>query len=53
MAQDVKCSVDNCTFWKHGDRCAADIINVVSYTEERAHTSHETGCRTFKPTQGL
>ncbi|WP_430090190.1 DUF1540 domain-containing protein [Peribacillus butanolivorans] len=26
MAQDVKCSVDTCSFWKHGNRCAADPV---------------------------
>jgi len=53
MAQDVKCSVDSCSFWKHGNRCSADAISVMNYTEERARTSHETGCRTFKPNHGL
>lgn len=49
MAQDVKCSVDSCSFWKNGNRCSAEKISVTSYSEERAYTSHETGCRTFKP----
>lgn len=49
MAEDVKCSVDSCHFWKHGNRCGAERISVVSYSEERARTSHNTGCRTFRP----
>ncbi|WP_110927333.1 DUF1540 domain-containing protein [Bacillus massiliglaciei] len=49
MAEDVKCTVDSCTFWKHGNRCSAEMISVTSYSEERAHQSNETGCRTFKP----
>ena len=53
MAQDVKCAVDSCTFWKHGNRCSADMIKIEYYTEERAHTSHETGCRTFKPADNI
>ncbi|WP_230130298.1 DUF1540 domain-containing protein [Bacillus sp. CECT 9360] len=53
MAQDVKCSVDSCHFWKHGNRCSADMISVVSYSEERARTSNETGCRTYRPAENL
>ncbi|MFD4817522.1 DUF1540 domain-containing protein [Peribacillus butanolivorans] len=26
MTQDVKCSVDTCSFWKHGNRCATDPV---------------------------
>ena len=53
MAQDVKCAVDSCTFWKHGNRCSADMIKIEHYSEERAHTRHQTGCRTFKPAEDL
>ncbi|SFC59321.1 protein of unknown function [Bacillus sp. OV322] len=49
MAEDVKCTVNNCRYWKHGNRCSAESIMVVNYSEERAHTSNDAGCRTFEP----
>jgi hypothetical protein len=53
MAQDVKCSVDSCHFWKQGNLCTADNIMVVSYTQGEAHTSSEAGCKTFRPVEQL
>ena len=28
MPEGVKCSVSNCSYWAHGNRCAADEIMV-------------------------
>ncbi|MEK3798266.1 DUF1540 domain-containing protein [Peribacillus sp. FSL H8-0477] len=53
MPHGVKCSVDSCHFWRNGNRCSADHINVVSYTEERARTSEEVACKTFRPSEDL
>lgn len=49
MAKDVKCRVNSCQFWKNGNRCGAKNIVVEMYSDERAHTSGETGCQTFQP----
>lgn len=49
MAKDVKCGVNSCTFWKSGNRCAAKQIVVEMYSDERARTSGQTGCQTFRP----
>ncbi|GLB58611.1 DUF1540 domain-containing protein [Cytobacillus sp. NCCP-133] len=49
MAKDVLCEVNNCSFWKNGNRCSADQIYVVSHTGETADNSKETDCKTFEP----
>ncbi|MET3697161.1 DUF1540 domain-containing protein [Bacillus oleivorans] len=49
MAKDVKCEVNNCIFWEHGNLCGADEIYVVAQRGDRAHNSKETDCKTFKP----
>jgi len=53
MPHGVKCSVDSCHFWRESNRCSADRINVVSYREERARTSSEVDCETFRPSENL
>ncbi|MGM9929946.1 MAG: DUF1540 domain-containing protein [Bacillus sp. (in: firmicutes)] len=53
MAQDVKCRVNSCTFWKTGNKCAAKNITVDMYSDERARTSGQTGCQTFRPKEDL
>jgi hypothetical protein len=49
MAKDVLCEVNNCTFWKKGNKCSAEQIYVVSHTGETADDSKETDCKTFEP----
>lgn len=49
MAQDVLCAVNNCHFWKDGNRCGADQIYVENRTEEMAISSSGTDCKTFIP----
>ena len=49
MAQDVLCEVNNCQFWKNGNKCSADAIYVVSHKGETASDSTETDCKTFRP----
>lgn len=49
MAKDVLCEVNNCSFWKEGNKCAAEQIYVVSQKGDTAGTSTETDCKTFEP----
>jgi len=50
MAKDVVCSVDNCTYWQHGNKCNAGTIEVNNHlASEKAYKSDETLCKTFKP----
>jgi hypothetical protein len=49
MAQDVLCEVNNCHYWKQGNRCGAEAIYVVSHKGKQASNSYETDCKTFKP----
>ncbi|MBU9713171.1 DUF1540 domain-containing protein [Evansella tamaricis] len=49
MAVDVLCEVNNCKFWEHGNKCAADAIYVVSHTGKQAESQEETDCKTFDP----
>lgn len=49
MAKDVVCSVDTCGFWEANNRCGAKSIEVNMYSEEKAHSSDDTGCKTFIP----
>ncbi|WP_075050822.1 DUF1540 domain-containing protein [Bacillus testis] len=50
MAKDVKCGVNTCFYWKHGNHCGAKNILVEVYSpDERAHSSSHTGCHTFRP----
>jgi hypothetical protein len=51
MAKDVLCEVNNCSYWKHGNRCSADQIYVVSHTGETADSTRETDCHTFEPAE--
>ncbi|MFS0780454.1 DUF1540 domain-containing protein [Bacillus sp. 1P06AnD] len=54
MAKDVKCSANTCFYWKHGNQCSAKKIMVEVYSsEERARTSSQTGCQTFRPKDEL
>lgn len=53
MPNDVKCSVNSCHFWKQGNKCAAEKIQVNMYSEERALRSGDTGCKTFRPSDFL
>lgn len=49
MTQEILCEVNNCKFWKSGDRCGAKSIYVVSQKGKQAKSSEETDCRTFVP----
>jgi hypothetical protein len=49
MAKDVLCEVNNCHYWKKGNKCSAEQIYVVSHTGEQADDQHETDCKTFEP----
>ncbi|WP_141433732.1 DUF1540 domain-containing protein [Bacillus sp. 03113] len=51
MAKDVLCEVNNCSYWKNGNLCAADQIYVVSHRGSTADSSQETDCKTFEPTE--
>lgn len=53
MPKGVRCSVDTCHFWKDGNRCGADKIQVNMYSEVRARNSGDTGCKTFRPADHL
>lgn len=53
MPNGVKCSVDSCHFWKAGNKCAAEKIQVNTYSEERAYKSGHTGCKTFRPSNDI
>lgn len=53
MPNGVKCSVNSCHFWKQGNKCAAEKIQVNMYSEERALKSGDTGCKTFRPADFL
>jgi hypothetical protein len=46
MAKDVLCEVDTCVHWHNGNKCAAEQIYITS--QEKAHTSAETDCKTFE-----
>ncbi len=47
MAKDVKCEVQNCTYWGQGNACNADSIYVVTHSQQ-AQRIEETDCKTFK-----
>ncbi|MBD8843416.1 MULTISPECIES: DUF1540 domain-containing protein [Priestia] len=50
MAQGVLCEVNECMYWKSGNKCSAESIYVVS--PESSHHFSETeepGCKTFEP----
>jgi len=49
MAKDVLCEVNNCHYWKDGNKCSADQIYVVSHKGHEAKNQAETDCKTFKP----
>lgn len=49
MAQDVLCEVNNCVYYKEGNRCGASEIYVVSHAGSTAEDSRETDCKTFEP----
>lgn len=49
MAQDVLCEVNNCQYWRNGNKCNAESIYVVSHTGKQANDSKETDCKTFIP----
>ncbi|SFX44516.1 protein of unknown function [Thermoactinomyces sp. DSM 45891] len=48
MARDVRCEVNNCTYWGSGDKCEADAIYVVSHRGKEAEDQKETDCHTFE-----
>lgn len=50
MPKDVMCEVSSCNYWGNGNLCQADQIYVVTHVEEeKARTTEETDCHTFKP----
>ena len=63
MPQEILCEVKSCYFYREGDHCGADRIYVVNSArtspsmefgsiggQSHAHTSEETACKTFRPT---
>ena len=48
MAIDVRCEVNNCTFWGAGNNCNAEAIYVVSSKGKQASSNEETDCKTFE-----
>ncbi|HSH25816.1 MAG TPA: DUF1540 domain-containing protein [Massilibacterium sp.] len=50
MAKDVLCEVNNCSYWKQGNKCSAEQIFVVSQNGNHAKHQEETDCKTFEPT---
>ncbi len=46
MAKDVLCEVNSCRHWSNGNKCAAEMIYIVS--NQKANTSAETDCKTFE-----
>jgi Domain of Unknown Function (DUF1540). len=46
--QDLKCTVDTCSYWGSGNHCTASGIEVNNQSS-KANTSDETVCKTFKP----
>ncbi len=50
VAQGVLCEVNECMYWKSGNKCSAESIYVVS-PESSHHVSEteEPGCKTFEP----
>lgn len=51
---EIGCSVNNCSFWKAGNRCGAEKIEVNNMMgDQRAYKSDETSCRTFRPKHSL
>ncbi|ENH98091.1 hypothetical protein J416_01964 [Gracilibacillus halophilus YIM-C55.5] len=50
MAKDVMCEVNNCKYWKEGNRCIAENIYIVSHNGKQANDVKETDCQTFEPT---
>jgi hypothetical protein len=48
MPKDVKCEVNNCTYWGQGNLCEADQIYVVSHAGRQAANDEETDCHTFE-----
>lgn len=47
---EVKCGVDCCHYWKD-NCCHADLLEVNSMNGRNTHTSDDTCCTTFKPSQ--
>lgn len=46
----IKCSVESCRYWAHGEQCNASAIEVnVEGGGTRAHSSEQTNCHTFAP----
>ncbi|MDR3287884.1 MAG: DUF1540 domain-containing protein [Peptococcaceae bacterium] len=45
---DLKCTVDSCHFWRNGDHCHASEVEVNTQAD-KAHSSADTVCTTFKP----
>ncbi|MGE5423250.1 MAG: DUF1540 domain-containing protein [Ignavibacteriales bacterium] len=42
----VKCVVDSCEYWKNGNQCLADSIEI---KPPSASDSQDTDCNTFRP----
>jgi len=47
MASDVRCSVDNCVYWK-SMKCMADNIQINMQGSGEACSSDNTCCETFE-----
>ncbi|MRX74282.1 DUF1540 domain-containing protein [Bacillus lacus] len=48
MAQQVLCEVNNCHYWKQGNKCTADQIFVITH-KRNAEELRDTDCSTFTP----
>ncbi|MGG5252520.1 DUF1540 domain-containing protein [Neobacillus sp. SM06] len=48
MKLEVKCDVENCKYWAHGDQCVADSIYIIGLHGEKAANVGETACKTFE-----
>ena len=64
MPENVRCTVNECTYWEQGDRCIAESILIAlehhakrrddgmeigALSETATVTSTATNCQTFKP----
>lgn len=54
MNPRVKCTVNTCTHYLHGDRCGAANIDVMHEDETQMSTQHEeTMCKTFSHARNI
>lgn len=44
VAPDVLCAINTCVFWRDGDQCTSDTIQIIG---RHAEARQDTQCRTF------